>query len=307
MKSRAGAVGIALAALAVALFTGLSPAGAQDTVQGELSGTLKKADDSGAVTVGYRESSLPFSYLNQLKQPIGYAIDLCQEIVDDMAHELGRDDLKIDYKPVTSATRFDAVSSGAVDLECGSTTDNLERRKQVDFSPTYYVSATKLLVRRDSPVHSYRDLRGKKVAVTAGTTNADAIRHVFDQLKISAEIVTGRDHAESFSMVKEGKADALALDDVLLYGLIAAEGPKGSDYTVLPENLSYEPYGIMFRKNDPALSSLVQKTFARLAEARELRWLYEKWFLKRLPTGERLNIPMSEELAHSFQILGMAD
>ncbi|MBV9393553.1 MAG: amino acid ABC transporter substrate-binding protein [Methylobacteriaceae bacterium] len=275
--------------------------------EGELTGTLKKADDSGTVTIGYRESSLPFSYLNQLKQPIGYAIDLCQEIVDDMAHELGRDDLNIDYKPVTSANRFEAVTSGAIDLECGSTTDNLERRKVVDFSPTYYVSATKLLVRKASPIRSYRDLRGKKVAVTAGTTNADAIRRVFDQLKIPAEIVIGRDHAESFSLVKEGKADALALDDVLLYGLIAAEGPKGSDYTVLPENLSYEPYGIMFRKNDPALSTLVQKTFARLAEARELRWLYEKWFLKRLPTGERLNIPMSEELAHMFQVMGMAD
>jgi ABC-type amino acid transport substrate-binding protein len=275
--------------------------------EGELTGTLKKADDSGTVTIGYRESSLPFSYVNQLKQPIGYAIDLCQEIVDDMAHELGRDDLKIDYKPVTSANRFEAVTSGAIDLECGSTTDNLDRRKVVDFSPTYYVSATKLLVRKASPIRSYRDLRGKKVAVTAGTTNADAIRRVFDQLKIPAEIVTGRDHAESFSVVKEGKADALALDDVLLYGLIAAEGPKGSDYTVLPENLSYEPYGIMFRRNDPALSALVQKTFARLAEARELRWLYEKWFLKRLPTGERLNIPMSEELAHMFQVMGMAD
>jgi glutamate/aspartate transport system substrate-binding protein len=242
-----------------------------------------------------------------LKQPIGYAIDLCQEIVDDMAHELGRDDLKIDYKPVTSANRFEAVTSGAIDLECGSTTDNLERRKQVDFSPTYYVSATKLLVRRDSPIRSYRDLRGKKVAVTAGTTNADAIHRVFEQLKIQAEIVTGRDHAESFGLVKQGKADALALDDVLLYGLIAAEGPKGSDYTVLPENLSYEPYGIMFRKNDAPLSAAVQKTFARLAEARELRWLYEKWFLKRLPTGERLNIPMSEELAHIFQVMGMSD
>jgi glutamate/aspartate transport system substrate-binding protein len=299
MRARLGA----LCAAVAALIFGVSIARAED----ELTGTLKKANTSGTVTIGYRESSLPFSYLNQLKQPIGYAIDLCQEVVDDMAHELSRDELKIQYKPVTSATRFDAVTSGAVDLECGSTTDNLERRKQVDFSPTYYVSATKLLVRRDSPIRSYRDLRGKKVAVTAGTTNADAIHRVFDQLKIQAEIVTGRDHAESFGLVKQAKADALALDDVLLYGLIAAEGSKGSDYTVLPENLSYEPYGIMFRKGDAPLSALVQKTFARLAEARELRWLYEKWFLKRLPTGERLNIPMSEELTHSFGVLGMAD
>jgi glutamate/aspartate transport system substrate-binding protein len=299
MRARLGALAAALAAV----IFGASLARAED----ELTGTLKKANNSGTVTIGYRESSLPFSYLNQLKQPIGYAIDLCQEIVDDMAHELGRDDLKIDYKPVTSANRFEEVTSGAIDLECGSTTDNVERRKTADFSPTYYVSATKLLVRRDSPIRSYRDLRGKKVVVTAGTTNADAIHRVFEQLKIQAEIVTGRDHAESFGLVKQGKADALALDDVLLYGLIAAEGSKGSDYTVLPENLSYEPYGIMFRKNDAPLSAVVQKTFARLAEARELRWLYEKWFLKRLPTGERLNIPMSEELAHMFQLMGMSD
>jgi glutamate/aspartate transport system substrate-binding protein len=299
MRARLGALAAALAAV----IFGASLARAED----ELTGTLKKANNSGTVTIGYRESSLPFSYLNQLKQPIGYAIDLCQEIVDDMAHELGRDDLKIEYRPVTSANRFEAVASGAIDLECGSTTDNVERRKTAEFSPTYYVSATKLLVRRDSPIHSYRDLRGKKVAVTAGTTNADAIHRVFEQLKIQAEIVTGRDHAESFGLVKQRKADALALDDVLLYGLIAAEGPKGSDYTVLPENLSYEPYGIMFRKNDAPLSAVVQKTFARLAEARELRWLYEKWFLKRLPTGERLNIPMSEELAHMFQVMGMSD
>jgi ABC-type amino acid transport substrate-binding protein len=299
VRARLGALCAAVAALGF----GVSLARAED----ELTGTLKKANTSGAVTIGYRESSLPFSYLNQLKQPIGYAIDLCQEIVDDMAHELSRDELKIDYKPVTSATRFDAVTSGAIDLECGSTTDNVERRKQVDFSPTYYISATKLLVRRDSPIRSYRDLRGKKVVVTAGTTNVDAIHRVFEQLKIQAEIVTGRDHADSFLLVKQGKADAFALDDVLLYGLIAAEGPKGSDYTVLPENLSYEPYGIMFRKNDAPLSALVQKTFARLAEARELRWLYDKWFLKRLPTGQRLNIPMSEELAHMFQVMGMSD
>lgn len=273
----------------------------------ELTGTLKKVDDAKVVTIGYRESSIPFSYLNALKQPIGYAIDLCLEIVDDIGRELGHEDLRVAYKPVTSETRIPAVVSGEVDLECGSTTANAERRKQVDFSPTFFVSATRLLVRRGSPVRSYRDLGGRKVAVTAGTTNEAAIRALIERLKIPAEVVIGHDHAESFAMVKEDRADALALDDVLLYGLIAAAGPDGANYIVRPDSLSFEPYGIMFRKDDPQLAALVRNSFERLARSRELRWLYEKWFLKRLPTGESLNIPMSTELASALESLGLAD
>jgi ABC-type amino acid transport substrate-binding protein len=169
------------------------------------------------------------------------------------------------------------------------------------------VSATKLMVRRGSPVRSYRDLGGRTVAVTAGTTNEAAVRALIERLNISAEILVGRDHAESFAMVRDGRAVALALDDVLLYGLIAAAGPEGAQYVVLNDKLSYEPYGIMFRKNDPALATQVTDTFRRLAETRELRWIYDRWFLKRLPTGERLNIAMSEELAHAFELLGLGE
>jgi ABC-type amino acid transport substrate-binding protein len=292
-----------IAATLVCLLVG---AGAAAGAEGELTGTLKKINDTGIVTIGYRESSLPFSYLSG-KQPIGYSIDLCHEIVDDIGRAVGRSDLGIRYKPVTSESRIPAVVSGEVDLECGSTTANAERRKDVDFSPTIYVSATKLMVRRGSPVRSFRDLGGRTVAVTAGTTNEVAVRALIERLKIPAEIIVGRDHAESFGMVRDGRAVALALDDVLLYGLIAAAGPEGAQYVVLNDKLSYEPYGIMFRRGDPGLASLVADTFRRLAQTREIRWIYERWFLKRLPTGERLNIAMSEELAHEFELLGLEE
>lgn len=290
----------------------------------ELSGTLKDIARKGAVTIGYRTSSIPFSFVEGASilatppvvdaaaaptdaHPIGYAIDICQEIVDDIAREIGRKDIRILYQPVTSASRFEAVTSGKVDLECGSTTANAERRQTVAFSPVTYISATKLMVAKGSPIASYRDLGGKKVVVTAGTTNEGAVRTQLARLKIQAEVVTGRDHAESFAMLRDGRADALALDDVLLYGLIAGAGAEGAKFTVLPDKLSFEPYGIMFRKNDPELASLVSGTFARLAESRELRWTYEKWFLKRLPNGERLNVPMSEELRTNFQVIGLQD
>jgi glutamate/aspartate transport system substrate-binding protein len=213
----------------------------------------------------------------------------------------------VTYKPVTSENRFAAVASGEVDIECGSTTANIERRRTADFSPIHFIAATKLLVKRGSPIRSYRDLGGKKVAVTTGTTNADAMRALVSRLKIAAEIVEGRDHADSFAMVKDGRADTLALDDILLYGLIAAAGDEGSGYQVLPDELSYEPYGLMFRKDDPAFSGLVTGTFQRLAQSREIRWIYERWFSKRLPNGQRLNVPMSEQLLGLFQMLGLPD
>ncbi|GEP10515.1 amino acid ABC transporter substrate-binding protein [Methylobacterium gnaphalii] len=275
-----------------------------------LTGTIKKAAERGEVVIGVRASSVPFSFVEKLGQserPVGYAVDICQEIADDIARASGRAGLKIRYEPVTSETRIAAVTSGKIDLECGSTTTNAERRKSVGFSPVMFISATKLLVKRNAGIASYRDLGGRKVVVTAGTTNEAALRDILAKSKIQAEILVGKDHAESFAMVKDGRADAFATDDVLLYGLKADAGAEGSTYTVLPEKLSFEPYAIMFRKDDPALSALVTSTFERLAETRELRWTYEKWFIKRLPNGERLDIPMSEELKTAFAVMGLRD
>ena len=287
------------AALA-ALILSAAPAAAD-----ELTGTLKKADAAGYVVIGYRESSLPFSYMSGAKEPVGYAIEICEAIVDDMAKAAGRQKLDIRFRPVTSESRFGAVTSGEVDLECGSTTANAERSKTVAFSPIDFVSATKLLVARDGAVKSYRDLGGKKVVVTAGTTNEAAVKAIAERLKMSVTVVTAREHSESFKMVQDGQADAFALDDVLLYGLIAKAGDDGKRFTVLPAALSYEPYAVMFRKDDAALATVVKGTFERLAESREITWIYDRWFLKRLPNGERLNIPMSEELSRLWQIQGL--
>ena len=296
--------------VAACLIAGLGAAllaGVVEAREGELTGTLKKVEAAGRVTIGYRESSIPFSYVAGGKKPIGYAIDLCHEIVDDMAREIGRERLDITYKPVTSESRFGAIQSGEIDLECGSTTANVERRQFADFSPVDYISATKLLVRRGSPIRSYRDLGGRTVIATAGTTNEGAVRSLAKRLGLAANVITGRDHAESYRLLKEGKADALALDDVLLYGLIAADAQDGAKFQVLPDDLSYEPYGIMFARNDPAMAALVKRTFERLATSREIRWIYERWFVKRLPSGERLNIPVSEQLMGIWQMEGLPD
>jgi glutamate/aspartate transport system substrate-binding protein len=286
-------------ALAGAIWLGLASIGSAQ----ELTGTLKKVKDSGVITIGYRESSIPFSYLNLRHQPIGYSIDLCDEIADDVADEVERE-VTVAYKPVTPENRIPLLLSGQIDLECGSTTSNFARQKQVAFSPIFFVAGTKLLVKRSFRIRSYRDLRGKTVVVTAGTTNEAAIRTLSDKQKLNINIVTARDHRESFNMVVAGQADAFATDDVLLYGLIATT-KSGADYHVVGEYLTYDPYGLMFRKDDPDFAAVVGRTFARLAESRQIVNLYNKWFQKRLPTGETLGLPMSPQLEEIFQAMGV--
>jgi len=270
----------------------------------ELTGTLKKIKDSGKVAIGYRDSSIPFSYLNAARRPIGYSLDLCMEIVDEAKDTLGIDDVKVDFVPVSPENRLDMVASGKVDLECGSTTSNLERQKRVAFSPVVFVSGTKLMVRRPVTIRSYRDLQAKTVAVTAGTTNQAAMKALSDKQKLNMRFVVAKDHAHSFALVEKGQADAFATDDALLYGLIARSGhPR--DFQVIGEFLSYDPYGIMYRKGDPAFDAVVKDAFERLATSRELEQIYNTWFLKKLPTGERLNLPMSAQLRSIFEILGL--
>jgi glutamate/aspartate transport system substrate-binding protein len=282
------------------------PAAAQDAAVGKLSGTLKKVKETATITLGYRESSLPFSYLNKRQQPIGYSIDLCREIVEDTATELDGMEIKIALAPVTAADRLGKVESGAVDIECGSTTSNLQRQKQVAFSPVFFVAGTKLMVAKTSGVSSYRDLAGKTVVVTAGTTNEVALRTLSDKQKLGINFAVGRDHAQSFAMLAAGKADAFATDDVLLYGIIATE-PAGHDMKVVGDYLSYDPYGLAYRRDDPGFAAVVERTFARMAAERRLEELYNKWFLRRLPTGETLNLPMSPQLAEFFRVLGQPE
>jgi glutamate/aspartate transport system substrate-binding protein len=272
----------------------------------ELTGTLKKIKDSKAVTLGYRESSIPFSYLNRPGDPIGYSIDLCNAVVDETSKELQGLEIAVKYKKVTAETRILAVRSSEIDLECGSTTANFERKKEVAFSPIFFVAGTKLLVPRSSDITSYRDLRDKTVVVTAGTTNEAAVRAIAERQKLGIRLVIGKDHAESFALLKAGKADAFATDDVLLYGLVATD-KSGDQYHVVGEYLSYDPYGLMYHKDDPDFAAVVDRAFSRLAQSRELVQLYNKWFQQRLPTGERLDLPMSPQLEEIFRVQGVPD
>ncbi len=287
-------------ALALLLIATLAVQAQEAADVGALSGTLKKIKETGTITLGHRESSLPFSYLNRR------SIDICREIVEDVSTELDGMDVKIAFAPVTPTNRLQKVASGEVDLECGSTTANVQRRKEVGFSPIFFVSGTKLMVPKSSPVRSYRDLAGKTAVVTSGTTNEAALRTLSDKQKLNISIITAADHALSLEALVAGKADAFATDDVLLYGFIAA-APNASNMKVVGEYLSYDPYGLAYRRDDPAFAAVVERTFTRIAGERRLAELYNKWFLRRLPTGETLNLPISPQLEEIFRMLGQPE
>jgi glutamate/aspartate transport system substrate-binding protein len=294
MCTRRLAAGLALAlgvlpSLTMAQDSGLSPA-------------LAAIKASKTVRLGYREASPPFSFLDQGGRPIGYSLELCQAIVDEIGAEVDEPALKIDYVKVTPETRIPAVAEGKIALECGSTTANAERGRRVAFSPLIFVAGTKLMVPKASPANGITDLRGKTIVVTKGTTNEQAILAADKKFTLGLKIVTADDHEQAYQMVADGKADAFATDDVLLYGLIARH--KAQDrMKVIGDLLSYDPYGIMFRKGDPQLASVVERTFRKLATGHDLVPLYDKWFMARLPTGEKLGIPISPQLEESFKVL----
>jgi glutamate/aspartate transport system substrate-binding protein len=291
-------------ALAVGVLLALAGlAHAQDAGKDSgLSPTLAAIKASKTVRLGYREASPPFSFLDQAGRPIGYSLELCEAIVEEIGVEVDEPALKIDYVKVTSETRIPAVLDNKIDLECGSTTANAERSRRVAFSPLIFVAGTKLMVPKVSPVTGITDLRGKSIVVTKGTTNEQAIVAADKKFSLGLKIVTAEDHEQSYQMLAEGKVDAFATDDVLLYGLIARH--KAQDrMKVVGDFLSYDPYGIMFRKGDPQLASVVERTFRRLATDHDLVPLYNKWFMARLPTGEKLGIPISPQLEESFKVL----
>jgi glutamate/aspartate transport system substrate-binding protein len=296
---------IACAALAAGFTCAVvSAASAQDAAGVEqLSGTLKKVATTRTITLGYRDASIPFSYLNKAREPIGYSIDICLQIVDDVRAELGDDSIQVKYVAVDTQTRIPKVVDGTVDLDCGTTTNTAERRKQVAFSPITFVSGTKLLVKRSSKFRSYRDLKGRIVAATPASTNEAALKtlNAREHLAISILVVPG--NTEAFEAVIAGKADAWAGDDALLYAT-AAESKTPSEFSVLDQFISYDPYGIMYRKDDPGLDALVKRSFARMAQDRELARIYAQWFLRKLPSGRTLGLSMSPQLESIFESMG---
>jgi glutamate/aspartate transport system substrate-binding protein len=276
-----------LAMLTFALCAG--PVVAQD-------GTLKKIKDTGVVKIGNRDASIPLSYLDDKQQPVGYGVDICMKVVDAIKAELKMPNLKVEFVPVTSQTRIPILTGGNIDLECGSTTNSMERQKQVAFAPTYFMTGTKIIVKKSSGIKSYDDLKGKTVVFTSGTTNERAMKTYNDEKKLGINFIPSKDHAESFLAVETGRAAAFPMDDVILYGLRASAKSPG-DFDVIGPFLSDDPYGIMMRKDDPAFKKVVDNALIALYKSGEINAIYKKWFESPIPPKNvNLNMPMSDDL-----------
>jgi len=266
---------------------------ARSALAQELTGTLKKIKETGTITLGHRESSIPFSYYDDKQQVVGYAMDLCYRIVDAVKAELKLDKLDVALNPVTSATRIPLIANGTVDLECGSTTNNLERQKQVSFTITHFVTANRFVSKKSANLKTVDDLKGKTIVSTSGTTNIKQITEIGAQKGLNLNILAAKDHAEAFLMVETGRAAAFVMDDILLYSLVAGSKTPQT-YVISADALSVEPYGIMLRREDPAFKKVVDQAMIATYRGGAINGIYEKWFLKPIPPkGLNLDVPMS--------------
>ena len=281
---------LALAALAFCA----TPVAAQE------SPTLKKIKDSGTVTIGHRDSSIPFSYYDDKQNVIGYSIDICMKVVDAIKAELKMPNLQVKLNPVTSATRIPLIANGTIDLECGSTTNNLEREKQVGFTNTYFLTANRFVSKKANNLKTVNDLKGKTVVSTSGTTNLKQITEMNGAQNMGMNILTAKDHAEAFLMVETDRATAFFMDDILLYSLVASS-KSPADYVISAEALSIEPYSAMMRRDDPVFKKLVDTATANLYKSGQINALYTKWFLSPIPPKNiNLNVPVSDALKKAF-------
>jgi len=258
-------------------------------------GTIEKIKSTGSITIGHRDASIPFSYYDDNQKPIGYAMDLCMKIVDALKADLKMPNLKVNYQLVTSANRIPLIANGTADLECGSTTNNLEREKQVSFTITHFVTANRWVAKKASGINSLDDLKGKTIVSTAGTTNIKQITQINADKNLGMNIISANGHPEAFQMVETGRAVAFVMDDILLYSL-AASSRNPNDFAISKEALSVEPYGIMLRKDDPEFKKLVDAAMTKIYKSGEINAIYDKWFLKPIPPkGLNLNVPMSDQ------------
>lgn len=266
------------------------------SAQAQEAGTLAKIKNTKTIVLGVRDSSIPFSYLDDQQSYQGYSIDLCLKAVAAVRRHLGLADLKVVMNPVTSATRIPLMANGTIDLECGSTTNNLERQKQVAFAPTTFVTATRLLVKKSSGIKKLSDMKAKAIALTAGTSNLKLLTQLNADKQMNMQILTGKDHAESFLMLETGRVAAFSTDDILLASL-AASSKDPAAYELTKEPLSVEPYGIMMRRDDPAFKAVVDQAIKDVFKSGEINKIYNKWFMAPIPPkGINLHIPMSAEL-----------
>jgi ABC-type amino acid transport substrate-binding protein len=271
--------------------------------QAQTASTLDKVKSSGNITVAYREASIPFSYLDDKAQPTGFGWEICAKVVDAVKKATGRADLKVQTQSVTSANRIPLLQNGTIDIECGSTTNNSERQKQVAFATNYFYTGTRFLVKAGTPVKSLDDLKGKTIVSTTGTTNFKILRNLNEEKKLGIDLIAAKDHAESALLVESGRALAFGMDDILLYGLRASSQSPAA-LAVVGEPIQVEPYAIMLRKDDPAFKKLVDDTLAGLMKSGEFATLYKKWFESPIPPkGINLNAPMSKELADNLKNL----
>ena len=265
--------------------------------------TLDKVKSSGSITVAYRESSIPFSYLGGDGKPVGFGWEICNIVVDEVKKKTGKKTLDIKTQAVTSQNRIPLLQNGTIDIECGSTTNNSERGKQVSFATNYFYTGTRFLTKANSGIKTLADLKGKKVVSTTGTTNYQVLRNINTEKNLGFELVGAKDHADALLMVESGRADAFGMDDILLYGLRASsKDPK--QLVVVGDSIQVEPYAIMLRKDDPEFKSLVDGVLANLIKTGEFDKLYKKWFETNIPPkGINLNAPMSQELKTTMKAL----
>lgn len=284
------------AAIALAQNKSDAAAPARSSPQAEHVDTLKHIHDTATVTIGVREASVPFSFIDSQKQPQGYSIDLCLKVADAIKTELKLPRLDVRFVAVTSSNRIAMVKDGKVDLECGSTTNTRDRQKDVAFAYTTFVAGIKMLARKSSNINSLEDLRGKTVVVTKGTTSEKMIRQMNEERVLKLTILESKDHDESFAAVASGRAVAFPMDDVLLYGLIS-KSQKPDEFAVVGNYLSVEPYGIMLRKDEPGFERIVDRTLIDMFQSGEIRRVYARWFATK-----DLTVPMNQYLKEAFVV-----
>jgi glutamate/aspartate transport system substrate-binding protein len=283
------------AAAAVAIAAGLLAAGAWAQ-----EGTLDKVKKTGTITIGHRDASIPFSYYDDKQQVVGYAVDICKHIVNAVKTHLKMSSIQVNYQLVTSASRIPLMANGTIDLECGSTTNNLERQKQVWFTNTHFVTANRWVAKKSSKIKTLNDLKGKTVVSTAGTTNIKQITELNAQKNLGMNIISANGHPEAFQMVETGRAVAFVMDDILLYSL-AAQSRSPGDYEINKDALSVEPYGIMVRKDDVEFKKVADAATAELYTSGGIKAIYDRWFLQPIPPkGVNLKVPVSDALKKVF-------
>jgi glutamate/aspartate transport system substrate-binding protein len=288
-------------AFATALFVAQAGLGGASARAEDLSGTLKKIKETGGISLGFRDSSIPFSYLDDSQKPVGYAMDICYAIVDAVKKQLKLDQLAVELVPVSSSTRIPLLANGTIDLECGSTTNNPERQRQIAFSYTHFLTATRFISKKANKLDKIEDLRGKAVVATSGTSNIRQLIETNAARNLGINVIHAKDHAEAFLMVENDRAVAFVMDDILLAAF--AVGSKNPDaYAISSDAFSKpEPCGIMLRRDDPAFKKVVDDATAALYQSSEGPKLYDKWFMQKIPPkGLNLNVPMGAELRHEF-------